>query len=115
MQPDSTLNPQQRAAAEYRGRNLLVLAGAGTGKTRTIIARARHLLRRGVNPSRILILSFTRKSAREIVDRLQSALPGRDDELKGRTFHSWCMEMIEQNHEVIDVGDDSVKQEDHRL
>lgn len=115
MQPDSTLNPQQRAAAEYRGRNLLVLAGAGTGKTRTIIARARHLLRRGVNPSRILILSFTRKSAREIVDRLQSALPGRDDELKGRTFHSWCMEMIEQNPEVFDFGKYSVIDEDDRL
>ena len=72
-----SLNEQQRAAVEFKGRNLLVLAGAGTGKTRTIIARARHLLKNGVSPERILILSFTRKSAKEIVDRLQSALPKR--------------------------------------
>ena len=53
---DSVLNEQQLAAARYEGRNLLVLAGAGTGKTRTIIARARHLLESGVSPGRILIL-----------------------------------------------------------
>lgn len=116
MQSDDTsLNPQQKAAAEYQGRNLLVLAGAGTGKTRTIIARARHLLRHGISPSRILILSFTRKSAKEIVDRLQSALPSNRDELKGRTFHSWCMEMIEHNPEVFDFGKYSVIDEDDRL
>lgn len=46
---DSILNDEQRSAATYSGRNLLVLAGAGTGKTRTIIARARHLLESGVS------------------------------------------------------------------
>ena len=45
------LNEQQRAAATYEGRNLLVLAGAGTGKTRTIIARAKYLLNKGVRPA----------------------------------------------------------------
>lgn len=57
----SELNEQQAAAATFEGRNLLVLAGAGTGKTRTIIARAKYLLDKGVPASRILILSFTRK------------------------------------------------------
>lgn len=112
---DSVLNEQQLAAARYEGRNLLVLAGAGTGKTRTIIARARHLLESGVSPGRILILSFTRKSAKEIVDRLQSALPKRSDELKGQTFHSWCMEMIERNPGVFAFGKFTVMDEDDRL
>ena len=69
----SELNEQQAAAATFEGRNLLVLAGAGTGKTRTIIARAKYLLDKGVPASRILILSFTRKSAKEIVTRLQAS------------------------------------------
>ena len=59
------LNKQQYAAATYNGKHLLVLAGAGTGKTRTIIARAIHLISEGVNPNRIKILSFTKKSASE--------------------------------------------------
>lgn len=111
-QSAETLNEQQLAAARYQGRNLLVLAGAGTGKTRTIIARARYLLRQGVAPGRILILSFTRKSAKEIVDRLQSALPRRSDELKGQTFHSWCMDMIEHNPGVFSFGNFTVIDED---
>lgn len=109
-----SLNEQQRAAVEFKGRNLLVLAGAGTGKTRTIIARARHLLKNGVSPERILILSFTRKSAKEIVDRLQSALPKRSAEMKGCTFHSWCMELIESNPQVFNFGKYSVIDEDDR-
>lgn len=109
------LNSQQRKASEYAGRNLLVLAGAGTGKTRTIIARARYLLKQGVSPSRILILSFTRKSAKEIVDRLQSSLLDRHDNLKGQTFHSWCMELIERNPQVFNFGKFSVIDEDDRM
>ena len=72
------LNPQQREAVTFDGRNLLVLAGAGTGKTRTIIARAKYLLNSGVDPARLLILSFTRKSAREIVNRLRSSVKEGD-------------------------------------
>ena len=68
---EDTLNAQQLKAAQFKGQHLLVLAGAGTGKTRTIIARASHLLKSGVPEHRILILSFTRKSAREIVERIK--------------------------------------------
>lgn len=108
------LNPQQRDAATFEGRNLLVLAGAGTGKTRTIIARAKYLLERGVHPSRLLILSFTRKSAREIVDRLQSASVGDIDKLRGQTFHSWCMELIQGNPKVFNFGKFTVIDEEDR-
>lgn len=96
-----TLNEQQLYAATFNGKHLLVLAGAGTGKTRTIIARAKHLIESGVNPKRILILSFTRKSANEIVERISSELPETKSEgLTGSTFHAWCMSLI-KNHPNI--------------
>lgn len=108
------LNPQQAAAAGFEGRNLLVLAGAGTGKTRTIIARAKYLLEKGVAPSRLLILSFTRKSAKEIVARLQSSVGPDARALKGQTFHSWCMEIIERNPSVFNFGNFTVIDEEDR-
>ncbi len=96
------LNKEQRAAANFEGKHLVVLAGAGTGKTRTIIARASYLINCGVQPSRILILSFTRKSAQEIVERIKAEIPGKSSEgLRGQTFHSWCNELIHQNKQVF--------------
>lgn len=97
-----SLNEQQKYAATFNGKHLLVLAGAGTGKTRTIIARAKHLIQRGVNPKRILILSFTRKSAAEIVERISTELPSTKSEgLIGSTFHSWCMAIIQNNPDIF--------------
>lgn len=98
----NTLNEQQRRCAEFDGGHLLVLAGAGTGKTRTIIARARFLISNGIDTSKILILSFTRKSAREIVARINSATSlGSGKQLKGSTFHSWCREIIASNPQIF--------------
>ena len=109
------LNPQQREAVTFDGRNLLVLAGAGTGKTRTIIARAKYLLNSGVDPARLLILSFTRKSAREIVNRLRSSVKeGDSNRLKGQTFHSWCMDLIDRNPAVFNFGKFTVIDEEDR-
>lgn len=97
-----SLNEQQKYAATFNGKHLLVLAGAGTGKTRTIIARAKHLIQSGVNPKRILILSFTRKSAAEIVERISTELPStKPEELIGSTFHSWCMAIIQNNPDIF--------------
>ena len=94
----SSLNEAQRRAATFTGKHLLVLAGAGTGKTRVIIARALWLMEQGVDPTTIRILSFTKKSAGEIVDRIKAEaedIPAAK-ELHGSTFHSWCMELIER-------------------
>ena len=66
------LNAQQRAAVTFTGKHLLVLAGAGTGKTRTLVARAQYLIQNGTPPHRIVVLSFTRKSAMEIVSRIRT-------------------------------------------
>ncbi|WP_430905722.1 ATP-dependent helicase [Maribacter sp. 2-571] len=92
--PD-TLNKGQKRAVEYDGQHLLVLAGAGTGKTKTIIARAAYLIASGVNPSKIQILTFTKKAANEIVERVKATLPqSAGNSLSGATFHSWCNQLI---------------------
>lgn len=85
------LNEEQTRAAQYDGGHLLVLAGAGTGKTRTIIARAAHLISAGVDPRRLLALTFTRKAAGELVGRLKSQVGPAADEVKAGTFHAFCL------------------------
>lgn len=90
------LNEFQKRAAEFKGKHLLVLAGAGTGKTKTIVARAEYLLNSGVQPNKIAILSFTRKSANEIAERLKMSVSGNVNKkaITGKTFHSWCNEIM---------------------
>nr|MDQ2874742.1 UvrD-helicase domain-containing protein [Actinomycetota bacterium] len=63
------LNDEQRAAAAHQGGPLLILAGAGTGKTRTLVARAAWLREQGVPASRILLLTFTRRAADDMLAR----------------------------------------------
>ena len=109
------LNEQQQRAVEYDGKHLLVVAGAGTGKTRTIIARAKYLIQHGVPANRILILSFTRKSAREIVERIKNEIGGMTiDGLRGQTFHSWCMDIIMNNPKVFMHHEYTLLDEDDR-
>ncbi|HEX7939842.1 MAG TPA: UvrD-helicase domain-containing protein, partial [Gemmatimonadaceae bacterium] len=61
------LNPEQLAAATHGDGPLLIIAGAGTGKTRTLVYRVAHLIERGVAPERILLLTFTRRAAAEML------------------------------------------------
>ena len=90
----NNLNPQQRRAATLPNQHALVLAGAGTGKTNTIIARAAYLIDSGVPAHRIRILTFTRRSASEIVERVKLTLGDQAQRLGASTFHSWCMSLI---------------------
>jgi DNA helicase-2/ATP-dependent DNA helicase PcrA len=86
------LNDEQRAAVEHEGGPLLVLAGAGTGKTATLTARVARLLQRGVPAERILLLTFTRRAAREMLAR---AAAGRNGRVPwGGTFHSIAHRMV---------------------
>lgn len=102
----SSLNEEQQKAVTFSGKHALVIAGAGTGKTRTIIHRAVYLLSQGVRPDKILILSFTRKSAREIVERIkQFQDAGSTLNLSGQTFHSWCSHIIKNNPQVFEQYD----------
>src|SRR6478609_7475241 len=69
-----SLNEQQRAAATHDDSPLLIVAGAGTGKTNTLAHRVAHLIARGVNPGRILLLTFTRRASAEMLRRVEMIL-----------------------------------------
>lgn len=86
-----TLNDQQRAAAEFDGGHALVLAGAGTGKTLTIVGRAAFLIATGVDPGRVLLLTFTRRAAREMTHRLRGAAGDAAAAMVAGTFHHFCL------------------------
>jgi DNA helicase-2/ATP-dependent DNA helicase PcrA len=82
------LNPQQCAAVTAPPGPALVIAGAGSGKTRTLTYRVAYLIENGVLPSNILLLTFTNKAAREMLDRVANLLPSDISGLWGGTFHS---------------------------
>ncbi len=82
------LNPQQHAAVTAPPGPALVIAGAGSGKTRTLTYRVAYLIENGVSPSNILLLTFTNKAAREMLDRVANLLPSDISGLWGGTFHS---------------------------
>src|SRR5262249_8152849 len=91
------LNPRQHTAVTHTGGPLLVLAGAGTGKTTTLCSRVAWLVSQGVEPERILLLTFTRRAAREMIQRARAlvgrALQGRRG-IVGGTFHSVAHRMV---------------------
>jgi DNA helicase II / ATP-dependent DNA helicase PcrA len=84
------LNVEQRAAVRHPGGPLLILAGAGTGKTTTLCGRVAWLVADGVAPERILLLTFTRRAAREMLQRARAlvAIPNGARRVVGGTFHS---------------------------
>jgi DNA helicase-2/ATP-dependent DNA helicase PcrA len=104
-----SLNPQQRLAVETLHGPVLILAGAGTGKTRVITFRIAHMVERGISPDRILGVTFTNKAAREMQERVGKLIPKGpklDDGQKPPrpticTFHSLCVRILRQHIEKL--------------
>ncbi len=109
------LNPEQRRAVFHRGTPLLVVAGAGTGKTKTLVARVVELIDEGVDPNRILLLTFTRRAASEMLGRVSAASEDRNAQrVWGGTFHAIANRLLRNfgqtaglspNFTVLDHGD----------
>ncbi len=87
---ENILNPAQYEAVTTINGPVLVIAGAGTGKTQTLVYRVARLVELGVNPSSILLLTFTRKAAEEMLRRASILIDSRCENVSGGTFHSFA-------------------------
>jgi ATP-dependent DNA helicase UvrD/PcrA len=102
-----TLNPQQLAAASHGEGPLLVVAGAGTGKTMTLACRVAHLIDRGVPPQRILLLTFSRRAAREMLSRAERMTgAAATSEVWGGTFHAVANRLLRHRGRAVGIRPD---------
>jgi DNA helicase-2/ATP-dependent DNA helicase PcrA len=109
------LNRQQRQAVEHAGGHVLVLAGAGTGKTLTIVGRAAWLLEEGADPRRILLLTFTRRAAKEMVARLRAEVGAGAEQVTAGTFHHFCLLTMRRMPRQFGVEDATVIDRDDQV
>jgi len=109
------LNPQQKQAATTESQHSLVLAGAGCGKTKTIVARAAYLIDQGIPANQIQILTFTRRSASEIVARVELALGEQAKGLRASTFHTFCMYLLRRVPKAFGLEQFSIIDRDDQL
>ena len=109
------LNPEQETAVRTTEGPVLILAGAGTGKTRVIIARVAYLLAQGVDPGHVLAVTFTNKAAEEMRERLEGIVEkSQAKKVTMSTFHALCVRILridierlgyKKNFSIFDEGD----------
>jgi DNA helicase II / ATP-dependent DNA helicase PcrA len=99
------LDPQQRVAAGAGPGPLLVVAGPGTGKTRTLTHRLAYLVaERGVEPERCLAITFTRRACAELQERLDALVPGAARRMLVTTFHGLGLRILREQHDAVGLG-----------
>ena len=101
----SGLNDRQKEAVLYTEGPLLILAGAGSGKTRVLTHRIAYLIdEKGIFPGNILAITFTNKAANEMKERVEYLLDGNTDYMWMGTFHSICVRILRYNIDKIGYG-----------
>lgn len=100
------LNEKQEIAAAHRGKPYLLGAGPGTGKTRTLVARVEGLLREGVDPRRILVLTFSNKAASEMAERLAAKQPEAAAAMWIGTFHAFGLDIVRRFKSELGLQND---------
>ena len=113
----ANLNKEQAEAAFHTEGPLLIVAGAGTGKTKTLTARTIVLIDSGVNAENVLLVTFTNKAAAEMKSRITTALPGEGEGVTACTFHSFCAQILRRNAGLLGydekfaiISDDDAKE-----
>jgi DNA helicase II / ATP-dependent DNA helicase PcrA len=111
---EELLNEAQYSAVMHDSGPALLIAGAGTGKTRTLVYRVARLVESGADPSEILLLTFTRRAAQEMLRRATQILDERCQRVEGGTFHHYCSKLLHryahvlgypENFTIIDASD----------
>lgn len=102
----NSLNPRQLEAVNYDGGPCLIVAGAGTGKTKTLTTKIAKLIRDGYSPYRILAVTFTNKAAQEMRERVEALAPGQSRNVWIHTFHSFGVRLLRQNAEKLGLTRD---------
>ncbi|MEV0700812.1 DNA helicase PcrA [Saccharopolyspora sp. NPDC050389] len=98
------LNPQQRDAVVHTGSPLLVVAGAGSGKTRVLTNRIAYLLAGGVHPGQIMAITFTNKAAAEMKERVVDLVGRRANAMWVSTFHSMCVRVLRREAKTLGLS-----------
>mgnify|MGYP004464810365 FL=1 len=97
------LNEQQLDAVQTINNPLLIIAGAGTGKTKTLSYRVSYMIENGINQEEILLLTFTRKASKEMLDRTKKLLELKTININGGTFHSFANNILRKYSKLLNI------------
>ncbi|WP_294704856.1 ATP-dependent helicase [uncultured Fusobacterium sp.] len=111
---NNLLNKEQKKALFSLQGQYLVIAGAGSGKTRTIVYRTAWLIENGIESEKILMITFTRKASEEMKERLENLFEGREIKTNITTFHSFCAKLIYKYRNIFNLGNFEIIEEDER-
>lgn len=100
----STLNPRQKEAVLSNDEKIMVIAGAGSGKTKVLTTRIARLYNEGVNPSELLALTFTNKAGKEMKERIEKITNVRFNDIQASTFHSFAVKILRLFIDELDLG-----------